>query len=166
MGFREKNAWICGLSILIVFTPYFCWVFPNPMSHVGLFAMAVFCLVALLVGFHVVNAILTPSIRKTGDVPEADELDRLIELKASKFAGIVLAVAVLGWSISAMVGIPAQGVFNVVESQNDNSLNASDFGLSVNQGMRWVHLLFAGFVVSNLLYYARIVLGYRRLSHG
>lgn len=166
MGFREKNAGICGLSILMVFTPYFWFVFPYPMAHVALFSIAVFCLVAILVGFHIVNAVATPSIRKSGDVPVADELDRFIEFRAAKSAGIVLAVAVLSWSIAAMVGVPIQGVAKVVASQSENPVSELDFAIPVIKAMRWVHLLFAGFVLSNLVYYAKIVIGYRRLSNG
>jgi hypothetical protein len=136
------------------------------MAHVALFAIAVFCLVALLVGFHTINAVATPSIRKSGDVPEADELDRFIELRAAKLAGIVLAVAVLSWSIAAMVTVPIQGAANVVASQSGNPVNELDFAIPVIKAMRWAHLLFAGFVVSNLVYYAKIVIGYRRLSNG
>jgi hypothetical protein len=166
MGFREKNAWVCGLSILLVFTPYFCFVLPHPMAHVALFVVAVFCLSAMLVGFHIVNAIATPTIRKSGDVPAADELDQFIELRAAKLAAIVLALVVLTWTIGAMVGVPIQGVSNVVASQSQNPLNNSRFTMPVSEALFWVHLLFAGFVLSNIVYYARIVIEYRRLSNG
>lgn len=107
MGYRERNAWACGWSIVVVFTPYFGFVFSYPMAYFAMFAIAVFSLVAILIGFHIVNAIATASIRKSGDVPVPDELDRTIELRAAKLAGILLATAVLAWSIAAMVGVPA-----------------------------------------------------------
>ena len=166
MGFQEKNAWACGCSILVVFIPYFWLVFHNPMAYVPLFAIAVFALVALLVGFHIVNSIATASIRKSGDVPPSDELDRIIELRAAKLAGIVLATAVLSWSIAAMVGVPAEGVSSIAAANSGREVTASDFAIQVTRAMCWIHLLFAGFVISNVAYYGSIVAGYRRLANG
>ena len=166
MGFQERNAWACGCSILVVFTPYFWLVFRYPMAHVGLFAIAVAALVALLVGFHVVNALATASIRKSGDVPKPDELDRIIELRAAKLAGIVLATVVLSWSMAAMVGVPAPGVANIAAGAAENEVTATDFAMQVTRVMFWVHILFAGFVVSNVAYYGSIIAGYRRLADG
>ena len=74
-------------SIVLAFVPYFWIVFRFPMAFVGVFVLAVVVLVALLVAFHVVNAMATASIRNTGDVPSPDELDRLIELRAAKLSG-------------------------------------------------------------------------------
>ena len=39
MGYQERNAWACGCSILVVFTPYFWFVFSNPMAYVALFGV-------------------------------------------------------------------------------------------------------------------------------
>ena len=166
MGFQERNAWACGCSILVVFTPYFWLVFRYPMAHVGLFAIAVAALVALLVGFHIVNALATASIRKSGDVPAPDELDRIIELRAAKLAGIVLATVVLSWSLAAMVGVPVQGAANIASATAENAATASDFAIRVTKVMCWVHVLFAGFVTSNVAYYGSIIAGYRRLADG
>jgi hypothetical protein len=166
MGYQERNAWACVCSIVAVYTPYFWCIFRNPMAYVALFAIAVLCLVALLIGFHIVNSLATASIRKSGDVPDSDELDRAIELRAAKFAGILLATAVLSWSIAAMVGVPAAGVTNIAAANTDRSVTVSDFAIQVPEAMRWIHLLFAGFVISNVAYYGAIVFGYRRLAHG
>lgn len=166
MGFQEKNAWACGCAILVVFTPYFWFVFSHPMSYVVLLAIAVIGLVGLLIGFHIVNSIATASIRKSGDVPERDELDQTIELRAAKLAGVLLAIAVVGWSIAAMVAFPAAGVTNIAAANADGAVTASDFAIRLPDAMRWIHILFAGFVISNVAYYGAIVFGYRRLAHG
>ncbi len=167
MSFHEKSAWACVLSILVVFTPYFLVVFWYPMAHVGLFVITVALLVAMLVVFHIVNAIATASIRKTGDVLAPDELDHIIELRAAKLSGLVLATVVVSWSIAAMFGVPAQGVIAIVaENAAGAPVASSSFAIHVTQAMFWVHILFAGFVVANIAYYATIVAGYRRLSNG
>ena len=166
MGYKERSAWACLWSIIVVFTPYFGFVFNYPMAYVALFATAVVGLVALLIGFHIVNSIATASIRRAGDVPVPDELDRTIELRAAKLAGIILAAAVLGWSIAAMVGVPAAAVSNIAPTNADRVVTASDFAVAVPEVMRWIHTLFAGFVISNVTYYGAIVIGYRRLAHG
>jgi len=166
MGYQEKNAWACGCSVFVVFTPYFWFVFSNSMTYVALFAIAVSVLVALLIGFHIVNAIATASVRKSGDVPAPDELDQAIELRAARLAGLLLATAVLSWSMAAMVGVPAAGVTNIAAANADRVVTASDFAIGVPEAMRWIHMLFAGFVMSNIAYYGAIVFGYRRLTHG
>jgi len=166
MGFQERNGWACGCSILVVFTPYFWVVFRYPMVHVGLFAIAVAALVALLVGFHIVNALVTASIRNSGDAPAPDELDRMIELRAAKLAGMVLAMAVLSWSMATMVGVPVQGVANLVTATGEHAVTPPDFAIQVAKVMCWVHVLFAGFVISNVAYYGSIIVGYRRLADG
>lgn len=166
MGYQEKNAWACGCSILVVFTPYFWLVFRYPMAHVALFALAVFGLAAILAGFHIVNALATASIRESGDVPPPDELDRMIELRAAKLAGIVLSIVVLSWSIAAMVGVPVQGVISNAAEASQGAVTGSAFAIQVTKAMLWIHLLFAGFVISNVAYYGTIVAGYRRLANG
>lgn len=167
MSFHEKSAWACVGSIVLTFVPYFLIVFRYPMAFVGLFTVAVVALVALLVGFHVVNAIATASIRRTGDVPPLDELDQLIELRAAKRSGTVLAVVVVLWSIVAMFGLPAIGVGQIAgENAAGEAVSASDFAIPVTQAMIWVHALFAGFVIANVTYYGSIVVSYRRLADG
>ena len=167
MGFREKNAWFCGLSILVVFMPYFYFVLHYPMAQVAFFLIAVISLVLMLSGFHAINAIATKSIGDSGDVSHLDELDKVIELRASKWAGIVLGVAVLLWSLAAMIGVPIEGVSSVVAlQQTEASANDSDFSIPGANAMFWIHLLFGGFVLSNLVYYGKIVAGYRRISNG
>lgn len=137
------------------------------MAFVGWFLLAVVGLVTLLVGFHVVNALATPTIRRTGDTPAPDELDRIIELRAAKLSGTILATVVMTWSIIAMFGIPAVGVAEVVtESAAGKAVSPAGFAVPVTQAVFWVHLLFAGFVIANITYYGGIVAAYRRLAHG
>lgn len=162
MGFHEKSAWACLLSILAVYVPYFWVVLRHPMA-LGLFVFAAALQAALLVAFHLANAIATRSIRRTGDTPPLDELDRIIELRAAKRSGLVLAVAVMTWCLAAMFGAPAVGAAATA---------AADFAapsgpaVPVLLALTAVHALFAGFVLANLVYYGSIVAGYRRLAHG
>ena len=115
--------------------------------------------------FHIVNALATKAIRKTGDVPPHDELDRIIELKAAKLSGTVLAVAVIAWCIAATTG-----VLGGSEIANNVALNEpiteSKMMVSVLVVLTAVHMLFAGFVIANIAYYGSIVVGYRSLARG
>ncbi len=167
MSFHEKSAWVCFVSIGVVFAPYFGVVLRHPMAYVGLFGLAVIGLVVLLTLFHLVNALVTRSIRRSGEVPSLDELDRMVELRAAKTAGLVLAFVVVVWSLAAMIGIPAAGVSQRVHaSATGESASAAGFVIPVAHAMTAVHLLFAGFVIANLVYYGRIVVAYRRLARG
>ncbi len=156
MSFREKSAWFSLVSIVGVFVPYFIIVLQNPQAFIGLFAAAVVVLAVLLAGFHLVNAAATASIRKRGDIPLADELDKLIDLRAARVAGLVLVFVVVTWCLGAAVG--AAGL--------DLSTASSLVSISGLQALTAVHTLFAGFVISNLVYYVTIILGYRKLMYG
>lgn len=168
MGFHEKSAWACLVAVLLVFVPYFVLVFQYPMAFVGLFVLAVAGLVALLTSFHIVNSLVTASLRRTGETPPHDELDRTIELRAAKLSGVVLGVVVVVWSIVAMYGAPTIGVREIsnVAMAKGVENDASQFAIPVLSVLTAIHLLFAGFVVANVAYYGTIVAGYRRLAHG
>ena len=167
MSFHEKSAWACLVAILLVYVPYFWMVFRFPWAAFGLFVVAAIALAALLTAFHIVNALATRSIRRSGDVPPADELDRLLELKASRLSGMVLAVAVMSWCLAAMFGIPAAGGAAIAATDTGGSSPTPPaFVVSAMLAMSAIHALFAGFVISNLAYYGGIVAGYRRLAHG
>ena len=86
--------------------PYFTVVLRFPMAALGLFGLSAIALVAILVVFHTVNAIATKSIRSHGEAPPVYELDQRIELKAAKWAGFVLSIAVLSWITIAMYSAP------------------------------------------------------------
>ena len=169
MGFREKNAWICVVSILFVFTPYFYFSLQYPLEHLPIFFMTVLGLVFLLVVFHTINAIGTKSIRDSGNAPQLDELDKFIELQASKWGGIVLATLVLSWSVIAMVSIPAETLSelsNASSSRLAAAFEELDFKVSASQASFGINLLFAGFVFSSLVYYVKIIASYRGISNG
>lgn len=167
MSYHERNAWACLIAIVIVFVPYFAVVLPQPMAFVGLFVLAVLGLIALLVGFHAVNAIATAAIRQKGDAPALDELDRMIEFRAAKLSGLVLGGIVLAWSIGVMYGAPAVGVAEIATANAANApVDASDFAIPVSNAVFWVQVLFAGFVAANATYFGRIVVGYRRMANG
>lgn len=166
MSFHEKSAWACLIPIVAVYVPYFWVVFQYPIAF-GLFAVAAIILAVLLAAFHIVNALATRSIRKTGDVPPFDELDRTIELRAAKLSGIVLAVAVMVWCTIAMFGVLAVGVSEVVHAEvAGDAATPSGFVVPVMLALTAIHALFAGFVIANIAYYGSIVAGYRRLAHG
>lgn len=160
MNFQEKSAWACLGAILVVFSPYFWLVLKHPLAFIGLFPLAVAILVVLLIGFHIANALATRSIRTTGDTPAPDELDRLIELHAAKRSGLVLAFAVVAWCLGALFAVPSIGI----AEQAPGIAAPIAPHISANIALRAIHLLLAGFVVANLVYYASIILGYRRLA--
>ena len=163
MSFHEKSAWACLISILLVFVPYFWYVFQYPVAFVGLFVIAVVVLVALLVGFHVANALLSASIRKSGDTPPLDERDVKIEMWSAKIAGIVLGFLVMVWCLTGMVGIPLVAAVNANEIASSPVGQAvSEFTIPAAQALTWVHMMFAAFVVANLTYYLMIIVTYRR----
>ena len=164
MSFHEKSAWACLVSIVLVFVPYLAIVLQQPLAF-GLLAAAVIILAVILTAFHIVNAIVTRSIRETGDTPPHDELDRMIELRASKRAGVVLAVAVMGWCLGAMVLAPALAS-DALGSGATIAPALSQLRVPVSQALIAIHLLFAGFVIANTVYYGSIVASYRRLAHG
>jgi hypothetical protein len=165
MGFHEKSAFACLISICLVYIPYFVFVFYFPMAALGLFWVSAVGLAALLAAFHIVNAIATRSIRATGKVPPVDELDQHLELKAAKWAGFILAFAVMTWILVAMYSIPVPGssVFQQTNATG-TEVSPSSYAIPMFTAMAAVHWLFAGFVFANVTYYGVIVLGYRRLA--
>jgi hypothetical protein len=165
MSFHEKSAWACLVGISVVYIPYFTLVLRFPMAALGLFWLSAIGLAAILVVFHTVNAIATKSIRSHGEVPPVDELDQRIELKAAKWAGFVLSVAVLAWIIIVMYAAPVIGGLGVEQVKlAGGEISPLNFSIPVFTAMVSVHWLFAGFVIANLAYYGGIVLGYRRIA--
>ncbi len=133
--------------------------------YLGLFWVSALGLVALLAVFHIVNAIATRAIRTTGEVPPADELDQKIELKAAKWAGLILSPATLTWILVAMYSIPVIGSNVLAQTAVPRSEVLSSIrAIPMFTAMAAVQWLFAAFVVANLAYYGSIVFRYRRLS--
>ena len=165
MSFHEKSAWACLVGIGVVYIPYFTVVLRFPMAALGLFWLSAIGLVAILVVFHTVNAIATKSIRSHGEVPPFDELDQRIELKAAKWAGFVLSVAVVTWILIAMYSAPVIGGSALEQAKLAGSeISPLHFSIPMFSAMVAVHWLFAGFVIANVAYYGGIVLGYRRIA--
>jgi hypothetical protein len=161
MGFQERNAWACLVINGLIFGPYFFRVWREPELYLGHFIGALISLCILLVGFQIANALLTPEIRKTGDPPRPDERDRGIEWRAAKASGLVLGFCVVGWLVSTMVGLQMVGTRYLPGSEVTSSSPVT-WQFSAKMILQSTHMLFAGFVFSNLVYYAAIVWGYRR----
>lgn len=155
MSFHEKSAWACLLGIGLIYFPYFVVAFSSPPAALGLFWLAAAGLAALLVGFHCLNAVATRSVRTLGQGPPLDELEQKIELRAAKFAGFILAFAVMSWILVAQYGVPVLARLGKT---------GADHSISVIAVLAAIHWLFAGFVVANLAYYGAIVFGYRRIA--
>ena len=152
MSFHEKSAWACLVSIVFVYIPYFALVFQYPLAYVGLFPLAAVLLTVLLTAFYLVNAIVTPSIRKRGSSPAHDELDRVIELRAAKLSGFVLAFAVMTWCLLAMFLVPTLGIGQFAHVKLPDTLMApSQFQVPMSQALTAIQLLFAGFVIANIV---------------
>ncbi|MDB4371110.1 hypothetical protein N9Z44_03315 [Mariniblastus sp.] len=155
------------MAIFVVFAPYFYFSLQYPIEHVSVFFIAVIALVILLSVFHTINAIATKSIREARDAPQADELDAVIELRASKGSGVILMALVLVWCLVAMWSVPVEAVSNTVIQQEDSaSTDELGFAITSAEALLWINLLFAGFVVSNLTYYGKRIASYRGLSNG
>ena len=112
MSFREKSSWITLLALSTVSWSYFSllWAQSN-----GLRALAspnlpdlihyTVSFIVLLVVLHIVSATLSPK-----DINEApDERERLIEVKASHFAGLALGVFVVFGLVQFLVSPFDQG---------------------------------------------------------
>lgn len=165
MSFHEKSAWACLVGIGVVYVPYFTVVLRFPMAALGLFGVSAIALVAILVVFHTVNAIATKSIRSHGESPPVDELDQRIELKAAKWAGFALSIAVLSWITIAMYSAPVISASTAEQGKlAGNEISGLNFAIPVFSAMVAVHWLFAGFVIANMAYYGGIVWGYRRIA--
>jgi hypothetical protein len=95
--FREKSAWISFLVVLGVFGPFFAAVAlgripTGGMATVHYLLLSVLAVVVLQTLLHVAAALLA---RGDAGTPK-DERERLIELKATSLAYMVLIVGVLG----------------------------------------------------------------------
>lgn len=151
MNFQEKSAWACLLTILGIYTPYFLVVLREPLAGPGLFVAAAVGQAVLLTLFHIVNAMATRSMRASGRTPPADELDRAIEGSAARWAGFVLAFAVMAWILVTWFAVLVTAAPAVT-------------GVPIHTALAAVHWLFAGFVLANVVYYGAIVAGHRRLA--
>ncbi len=93
MSFREKSAWISLLSMSVIYALYFSSVFRGPRHggfHFGGLLGTIIALTIVQVVLTVAVAILAP---KEAKAPR-DERDKLIDLKATRFAYGALAGSV------------------------------------------------------------------------
>lgn len=164
MSFHEKNAWACLVSLLLVFVPYFVFVLRNPVAYIWLFILAVVVLGGLLTAFNVINASLFAVNSKSGELTQLDERDKTIEVRAAKISGLVLGFAVVTWCLNTMIGVPIIGKREWVDSGLADGNSLSDYSIPAETVLMAIHLLFAGFVIANLVYYLAIIVGYRRAS--
>lgn len=162
MGFHEKSAWASLIAVICAYLPYFFLVAQHPMAALGLFWVAAAGLGVVLAVFHIVNALVTRSIRLRGDTPPTDELDRLIELKAAKLSGIVLAAAVFCWILFSIYAIPV----HLHAAGQAHATDVAQLQVPALTAMTAIHWLFAGWVIANAVYYGAIVAGYRRMALG
>lgn len=163
MTFYEKNAWFCFFALLIVYVPYFAYSFVDPSASFPLYFAAVAMLMIVLALFHAANAVFSPRSRKTGPNPPKDERDAGIEINSAKFAGIVLSVVVTFWIFAALIGLAAL-ISHAMPLRAEPMKNLASVKIPVIPVLIGFHVLFAGFVVANLAYYASIIRGYRRCS--
>jgi hypothetical protein len=86
-------------------------------------------------------------------------------LKAAKWAGFVLSIAVLTWIMIAMYSATVIGG-GVAEQAKlaRNEISNLNFAIPVFSAMVAIHWLFAAFVNANVAYFGGIVLGYRRIA--
>ena len=166
MSFHEKSAWACLVAIAALFGPYFFVTFtrvePLPFfaDTIAVLGISLILAVALAV-VHIVFALTSAYVRRQGALPPPDEREARIELLAAKIAGLVLGMVVLLWCLTAYVGIPV----NTIQELAANQPPAPDFkqfAVRAQDAMFFVNLLFAGFVLANVVYYAAMVIGYRR----
>jgi uncharacterized membrane protein len=94
MSFREKSAWISLLSMILIYGSYF-WSASYSTTHSG--AVRFGGLLGTVVLLVVVQIILTIAVAifapKDAKAPR-DERDRLIDLRATRFAYAALATSV------------------------------------------------------------------------
>lgn len=105
MSFREKSAWVCLISTLVVFVPYFLMV--AIIDAAGALKMG--AIVGLLVaaiffqGAIAAAAMIAVAIRSGADT--ADERDRAIDLRAFRNGYFVLSVSLVS-AICVMIFAP------------------------------------------------------------
>ena len=142
MSFREKNAWICLLSTIAVFVPYFGYVFKlfakgdNAIAlYVGAFVVAVICQI-------VINIVAQIFIAMRSKQEPKDERDVAVESKAYRNAYLVLIS--LAWTV---VFVPAPAM-----------VGPSQLSTPLFMGQ----LLLLCFIVAEAVKYLTLVVCYRR----
>lgn len=150
MSLREKSAWICLITTVVVFVPYFTYVFRlfgrhdhSVGSYIGAFVAAVFWQIILNAGAQIYITI------RGGEQPK-DERDVAIEAKAYRNAYIALVSLV--WTVP-FVSLPV-------------SAATGQLGVPLLMGQLLLvsQLVLLSFVLAEVAKYLTQVVGYRRGS--
>ena len=142
MGFRERSAWMCLISILLVQVPYFAWT--TPLFLVGPVPVArllpsLMLAVLLQSGFSIAVHVL---IARQADPRLHDERDDAIAAASVRRAYFVLMVSLVPVFALAMIYERTISVAAMIQ------------------------LLFAGWVLAELVRYASQCWDYRRSVAG
>ncbi len=98
LSFQEKSVWVSVIAIIVVFGNHFSVVFgaPEALTSVELLVRligAIILLVVIEIVLHVLIAVTARRDAKDGD--RLDERDRLVVVKASRNAYVVLFIGIL-----------------------------------------------------------------------
>lgn len=160
MTLHEKSAWVSVGAIVLLYIPYFMQVNAYPMASLYLFWVVGIGMAVIMVLFHTIDAVVHVVQKREGALQLVDELDRAIEHNAMAISGILLAVVVVIWVMVMMYALPVFGS-SVVETTSD-SMNAY-VAWPIDQVMRAIQWLFAGFVMANLVFYGVVIAQYRSM---
>lgn len=162
MTTHEKSAWVSVGALILLYIPYFIDVNAQPMESLYRFWVVAIGMAVIMVLFHAIDAIIHVIQKRSGAVQLIDELDRVIQQKATTIAGAMVSAVIVVWIIVMMYALPVLGV-SVVETTSDGV--HTHVAWPIEQVMRAIQWLFAGFVVSNLVFYIAVIVQYRRIHH-
>lgn len=101
MSFREKTAWVCLITMTVVYGWYFCSVLP-PLLAGGAPTLHLTTPIVVLALLQIVPiAVIAAAAPRDARAPQ-DERDRLIELKGSRAGYAVLVSGALLACVAAM----------------------------------------------------------------
>lgn len=163
MTIHEKSAWVSIIAIVVLYVPYFMAVHTNPMESIARFWILGVGMAVIMGVFHTIDAIVSVLLHRGETMGIIDELDRVIQQQAAMYAGSTLAFIVVIWVIVMMYILPIMGR-TVIEQTSD--MNVPYIAWSIEQVMRAVQWLFAGFVLANIVYYAVVIVRYRSVLSG
>jgi hypothetical protein len=161
MTTHEKSAWVSVGVLILLYVPYFIDVNAHPMESLYRFWVVAMGMAVIMVLFHAIDAIIHVLQRRSGAVQLIDELDRVIQQKATTVAGAMVSSVIVVWIIVMMYALPVLGT-SVVETKSDVVL--THIAWPIEQVMRAIQWLFAGFVVSNIVFYVAVIVQYRRIQ--
>ena len=109
MSFREKGAWICLASTVVVFVPYFWFVLQLSARGELTVAAIMPALVAAIFFQAVINVAASIAVAVFSGSDPADERDRSIELRSFRNAYLILAVTLVSAIAVATFSPPSFG---------------------------------------------------------